>query len=812
MKKLLSAALWFCLPILTFAQTKTPTLTVKGICLDSVSGKPIGYATASLLNAQTQQPVKAGLTREDGSFELKAAAGKNYKLTIVSIGYQTKTLLIASAGKEINTGKIMMQPSSNQLKEVSVTAVKPLIKQEIDRITYDVQADPETKTQNVLDMLRKVPLVTVDANDNIQLKGQSNYKILINGKPSALVAHNPSDVFKAMPASSIQKIEIITTPPAKYDAEGLAGIINIITNKKIDEGYNASINLRDNSLYGPGGGVSFTVKKGKFGLDMYSGVSQQIKRHSSSQQTLQTFGDNPTYLKQSFSNTNSGHFLYTGEELSFEADSLNLITAQFNLNSGHFNSGSDQSSNEFDQVNSLIQSYQVSTAGLSHWHGIDLGLNYQLGFKRSKDQLLTLSYRYSKSGNDNNTGVNIFNRFNYGLPSYQQQNNANTAEQTYQLDYAQPLKKLNIEGGLKAILRKNTSSYGNSDLDTLTGAYTTDPKSVNDFNYDQNIYSFYNSYQLNLKSWGFKGGLRVEHTSVDANFVSVSSQATQNYNNFIPSISVLRHFKDGSSFNLGFTNRIQRPDIYELNPFVDETNPRFISTGNPNLRPVVNHTFELNYTRFSKGSINIGMSYAFSNNTIQNVTRLIDTVSYSTNENLGSDRNIGLNASVNYPITKKLNLNVNGRASYEMLRGYFNGQLYNNRGVQGYMFAYAGYRFTDTWRAGIDGGFYSPNVMLQGKSSSEVFTSLSTSLDVLKKKGSFYIAVNNPFEKNRTYNSYTRDPAFYQTSMSVNPVRSFNIGFSYRFGKLKGDIKKNQHGIQNDDTKGNTQNSGGSNK
>ncbi len=257
-----------------------------------------------------------------------------------------------------------------------------------------------------------------------------------------------------------------------------------------------------------------------------------------------------------------------------------------------------------------------------------------------------------------------------------------------------------------------------------------------------------------------------------------------------------------SSFTFGFTNRIQRPNIYELNPFIDRTNPKFISTGNPDLKPVLNHTFELGFSKFSKGSFNLGLSYSFSNNAIQSVSRLIDTVTYTTNQNLGSNRNLGFNISINYPITKKLNFNVNTRIADIWLKGYYNGQLYSNNGFQGNVFAYAGYRITDTWRAGVNAGFYSAYVSLQGKSNSTVFTSVSTSKDILNKKGSIFFSVNNPLSQYRKSNSYTRDPAFYQTSISQYPFRSFNIGFNYRFGKLKAEIKKNKRGIDNDDTKG----------
>ncbi|MDP9081144.1 MAG: TonB-dependent receptor [Bacteroidota bacterium] len=802
MKHFLLIALCCFLSIAALAQTTPKSLTVKGTAIDSVTNKPLGYVTVALQDAVTKKSVRGGLTKDDGTFELKAEQGKAYQLTLASVGYRSKVVKVTGRSEEINVGNIILLPAKNQLKEISITAVRPIVKQEIDRISYDVQADPETKTQNVLDMLRKVPLITVDASDNIQLKGEANYKILINGKPSSLVAHNPSDVFKSMPASSIQKIEVITTPPAKYDAEGLSGIINIITNKKIDQGYNGSINMRYNSLYGPGAGLQLTVKQGKLGISNYTGYGDQIKRHSSSRSTRQTYGDSATYLSQASTNVNSGRYIYTSTEISYEIDSLNLITAGIDYNNGHNNGENDQFSQQYNHNNVLNQSYRLSNMSTSIYKGFDFGINYQLGFKHNKDRLLTLSYKYSKQPNNNNTTNTITDRFDYDQPSYLQRNDARTQEQTIQADYIHPLKKITIEGGLKAILRNSSSNFGNSNFIDSTQTYVLDPNSTNNFKYNQDIYSLYNTYQYNLNNWGVKAGFRIETTDVNADFISQSSNVDRSYSNFVPSVSIQRKLKNSASFTFGFTNRIQRPDIGELNPFIDRSNPKYISMGNPNLKPVLNHTFELNYSKFAKGSFNLGMSYSFSNNAIQSVSKLVDTVTTTQNENIGSNRNLGFNISMSYPITKKLNLNINTRIAQIWLKGYFDNQLYSNKGVQGNVFGYAGYRITDTWRAGVNAGFSSPYVSLQGKSSSYVFTSVSTSKDILNKKGSIFFNVNNPLTKDRKGSSYTRDPNFYQTSNYDSPFRSFNVGFNYRFGKLKAEIKKNQRGINNDDVKG----------
>src|SRR5476651_2040893 len=256
--------------IAAIAQTPVKTFPVQGLVLDSANNQPLSFVTVSISDAATKKPVKSSLTKDDGTFAIKAVPAGSYILNLVYVGYGSKVIPF-KGGADFNAGSIKLSAVSSQLKSVQVSGVKPLMKREVDRIAYDVQADPESTALSALDMMRKVPLLSVDGNDNIQLKGSTNYKILINGKESALVAKNPSDVLKSMPATNIEKIEVITTPPAKYDAEGLAGIINIITKRNADQGYNAGLNTRFNSVFGAGYNLNGTLKQGKFGMSAFGG-------------------------------------------------------------------------------------------------------------------------------------------------------------------------------------------------------------------------------------------------------------------------------------------------------------------------------------------------------------------------------------------------------------------------------------------------------------------------------------------------------------------------------------------------------------
>jgi outer membrane receptor protein involved in Fe transport len=789
------------------AQTAPQPLTVKGIAVDSATLQPIGYATVALMDAATQKSVRGALTKDDGSFELKSVTGKAYQLVLAVVGYTTKTINIKASDADLNLGKISLSASKNQLKEVSVFAVRPILKREVDRISYDVQADPESVALTGLDMIRKVPLLGVDANENILLKGSGNYKILINGKESALVAKNPSDFLKAMPASNIEKIEVITTPPAKYDAEGLAGIINIVTKKNADQGYNANISGRYNSVYGPGLNLNANAKQGKFGLTMYVGGNRANPFTAASGNTENIFGVQT--ISQAGSGSNQFHNMYGDAELSYDIDTLNLLTASFQMYKGGNNQSSDQFSNAVNSDGSIAQQYNQASSGYNTWGGLDASINYQIGFKKSKDQLLTLSYKYSYSPNSQYNN-NIFSqRLNFpgsgtdGQPDFYEYNNAGSKEHTIQVDYAQPFKKVTLEIGAKAILRNNFSDFNRSDLDSATNQYKLNSNFTDNFNYNQNVYSLYNSYQVKLEKWTGKVGLRLEHTTVNADFTTNDTTVHQSYNNLIPSISIQRTFKT-SSFNLGFTQRIQRPGIYQLNPYIDNSDPKFISQGNPNLRPELNNSFELNYSNFSKNSFNAGLSYQFSNNAIQNVTNLLQQsdVSYTTYENLGSNKTLGFNVNTNIAITKKFTVNLNGQVSKVWLAANFNGQAYENTGFTGNAFGSMGYKFNDNYRLGIDAGYFSGSVNLQGSSSSFIYNAVVFTKTFLNKMATVSLVANCPEAKFHDNTSYNSTSQFYQYSYNENPYRTFAVRFSYKIGKLNSEIKKNQHGINNDDTKG----------
>lgn len=803
LQKLLLCALGIlCICTKNFAQTSSKTYAIAGFIGDSITQKKLDFITVNLLS-EKGIPVKADYTKSDGSFSFSALQPLKYSVVFVGVGYKNKTVLVdLTDSTELNSdlGILFLTPQTVGLKEVTVTAAKQIVKQEVDRISYDLQADPESKVFSVLDMMRKVPLLSLDADNNILLKGNSDFKILINGKPSSMVERNYKEILRTMPASSIERIEVITTPPAKYDAEGLAGIINIITNKKLDNGYNGSLNISEKfPVGGPSFGGSFSAKFGKLGMTAFGGASTFKSPLINNATNRNTFGKGPTNLMQNGTAKSTNNSGYLGSEISYEMDSLNLISAQLNVN-GSQSAGKNSQNSLLLSDQDVLQQYALLNDTDGKGTGIDAAVNYQKGFKADKNRLLTFSYRNFAYTNDQNSAISIRDRFNYDQPDYKQINDQKFNEQTFQADYIHPMKKLTIEAGLKAILRKNQSNFENLLQNGDSEGYVVQPGSSNKFKNRQNVFGAYNTYQYSLKKWSVKAGVRIEETVINADFISNESKLATSYFNIIPSVSINRKL-GVNALNFGYSQRIQRPGISRLNPFVDKSNPNFETTGNPNLRPALINDFQTGYSWSKKVSVNFGIGYSFIKYMIFPVSVYDSTTNITRTSygNTGKARLPQTNLNVNYPVTKKWNFSFNARVAYGMVKGIVNNILIKNEGLMYNFSTSTGYKFEKSWRINANLNANGRGINLQGSSNSFVSSSFSINKDFYQDKLSFSASVSNPFQKYRHNINDSFGPDFTQTNNRRDYFRAFNFSVNYKFGRLKDSIRKNKRGIKNDD-------------
>ena len=820
--------------LLAAQNTANTSFQVKGILLDSLTREGEPYATIKIVKKEAPaKALKMLVTDMKGQFQERVPGTGNFVMTITSVGRTpiVKDFSVKAGEKLVDFGTLYIVDASNELGQVEVVAQKPLVKADIDKIEYNVQDDPDAQSNSVLEMLRKVPLVTVDGEDNIQVNGSSS----VNGKPNNMMSNNPTEVLKSMPANSIKHIEVITNPGPKYDAEGVGGILNIVTVGSGLEGYTATFSANVSNR-GAGGGAFGTIKSGKLtvsGRYNYN-YNDQPRNYSSGSQhvTPEAVTENSSNLDYDGSNKGHGSFQSGSMEASYEIDTLRLVTMSFGLwGGGNKSNGSTDYIATFpESMNAApIYSYSAFNRSKSSWYSIDGGVDYQRLFK-VKDRMLTFSYKINTrpQTSDSYTEYEIDNGYNPDWADYlnrlknlHNDGEQNTTEHTFQADYTTPIGKLHtLEAGTKYILRNNSSEDDRFDADD-TGKYEYNKDQSSHYKHLNDIIAAYLGYGLKVKRLSGRLGLRYEHTIQDVKYlVGRGEDFTKNFDDVVPSASIGYKLTDMSNLRLGYNMRIYRPGIWSLNPYLNDTDPSYISQGNPELDSEKSHAFNLSYSNFTqKFNINISARYSFTNNSIENVTRLMpDTeieglknptgkdVLYSTYANIGKTRYASVNGYINWNATPRTRIYMNMSGNYSYLEG---SEGMRNDGWS--LFAYGGAQQTlpHDWRISLNVFGQTPWIMLQGKGSSFFDYGLSVNKSFLDKRLTLSAFASNFFKKYMDQSSTTEGSGFIRESNYKYSRQRFGISVSYRIGELKASVKKAARTISNDDVKSGGSGSGG---
>lgn len=560
--------------------TANTSFQVKGILLDSLTQEGEPYATIKIVKKEAPaKALKMLVTDMKGQFQEKVPGTGNFVMTITSVGRTpiVKDFSVKAGENLVDFGTLYIVDASNELGQVEIVAQKPLVKADIDKIEYNVQDDPDAQSNSVLEMLRKVPLVTVDGEDNIQVNGSSSFKVYVNGKPNNMMSNNPTEVLKSMPANSIKHIEVITNPGPKYDAEGVGGILNIVTVGSGLEGYTATFSANVSNR-GAGGGAFGTIKSGKLTVSArYNyNYNDQPRNYSSGSQhvTSEAVTENSSNLDYDGSNKGHGSFQSGSMEASYEIDTLRLVTMSFGLwGGGNKSNGSTDYIATFpENINAApIYSYSAFNRSKSSWYSIDGGVDYQRLFK-VKDRMLTFSYKINTrpQTSDSYTEYEIDKGYNPDWADYLKRlrnlhndGEQNTTEHTFQADYTTPIGKLHtLEAGAKYILRNNSSEDDRFDADD-TGKYEYNKEQSSHYKHLNDIIAAYLGYGLKVKRLSGRLGVRYEHTIQDVKYlVGRGEDFTKNFDDVVPSASIGYKLTDMSNLRLGYNMRIYRPGIW----------------------------------------------------------------------------------------------------------------------------------------------------------------------------------------------------------------------------------------------------------
>ena len=763
-----------------------------------------------------------------GKFQEKVPGTGNFVMTISSIGRNTivKDFTVKAGEKLVDFGTLYITDASNELGQVEVVAQKPLVKADIDKIEYNVQDDPDSKSNSVLEMLRKVPLVTVDGEDNIKVNGSSSFKVYVNGKPNNMMSNNPTEVLKSMPANSIKHIEVITNPGPKYDAEGVGGILNIVTVGSGLEGYTATFSGNVSNM-GAGGGLFGTVKSGKLTVSARYNYNYNDRPRSYSGGNRRTVGDvteGSSDLDYDGSSKGHGNFQSGSMEASYEIDTLRLVSMSFGLWGGGNNSTSiNNTLATAPGTSNELYRYVSDGRSKSSWYSIDGGVDYQRMF-HVKDRMFTLSYKINTSPQTSDSystyndmhAATDWEDFLKRLYDLNNDGSQNTTEHTFQADYTTPIGKIHtLEAGAKYILRDNSSEDDRYERQIgTTGDYVLDEEHSSHYKHQNDILAAYMGYGLRVKKISGRLGVRYEHTKQEVKYLlGRGDDFNKNFDDVVPSASIGYKLTDMSNLRFGYNMRIYRPGIWYLNPYLNDSNPTNISQGNSHLDSEKSHSFNLSYSNFTqKFNINLSARYSFTNNSIEQVTEQVkDTeieglqnptgkeVLYSTYQNIGKSRNASLSGYVNWNATSNTRIYANLYGNYTYMEGA-NGL--KNDGWN--LFAYGGAQqsLPHDWRISLNIYGQTPRIMLQGKGSSFFDYGLSVNKSFLNKRLTLSAFASNFFKKYTSPTSSIEGVGFTQDSWNRYTRQRFGVSVSYRIGELKASVKKAARTISNDDVKG----------
>ena len=814
---------------LVAAQNAAPTFQIKGVLLDSLTQEGEPYATIKIVKKEAPaNALKMLVTDMKGKFQEKVPGTGNFVMTISSIGRNTivKDFTVKAGEKLVDFGTLYITDASNELGQVEVVAQKPLVKADIDKIEYNVQDDPDSKSNSVLEMLRKVPLVTVDGEDNIKVNGSSSFKVYVNGKPNNMMSNNPTEVLKSMPANSIKHIEVITNPGPKYDAEGVGGILNIVTVGSGLEGYTATFSGNVSNM-GAGGGLFGTVKSGKLTVSARYNYNYNDRPRSYSGGNRRTVGDvteGSSDLDYDGSSKGHGNFQSGSMEASYEIDTLRLVSMSFGLWGGGNNSTSiNNTLATAPGTSNELYRYVSDGRSKSSWYSIDGGVDYQRMF-HVKDRMFTLSYKINTSPQTSDSystyndmhAATDWEDFLKRLYDLNNDGSQNTTEHTFQADYTTPIGKIHtLEAGAKYILRDNSSEDDRYERQIgTTGDYVLDEEHSSHYKHQNDILAAYMGYGLRVKKISGRLGVRYEHTKQEVKYLlGRGDDFNKNFDDVVPSASIGYKLTDMSNLRFGYNMRIYRPGIWYLNPYLNDSNPTNISQGNSHLDSEKSHSFNLSYSNFTqKFNINLSARYSFTNNSIEQVTEQVkDTeieglqnptgkeVLYSTYQNIGKSRNASLSGYVNWNATSNTRIYANLYGNYTYMEGA-NGL--KNDGWN--LFAYGGAQqsLPHDWRISLNIYGQSPWIMLQGKGSSFFDYGLSVNKSFLNKRLTLSAFASNFFKKYTSPTSSIEGVGFTQDSWNRYTRQRFGVSVSYRIGELKASVKKAARTISNDDVKG----------
>ena len=779
--------------------------TVTGVLMDKTLNEGEPFATVRVFKADKQdKPVAMFLTDENGKFSQQLKGKGRFDMVFSSVGKEELRQTI-ELGKEtyVDLGTIYIKDSETMLKGVEIVAQKPLVKMEVDKMSYNVAEDEDSKTYTVLDMLRKVPKVTVDGQDNISVNGSSSFKVYVDGLPNVMFSSNPSMVFKSMPASAVKSIEVVTNPGAKYDAEGAAGILNIVMNKQGGPQGGAAP-----SMNGYNGTIRATAGNRQLGGSAFvSGQQGKLSYSANLMTSYNTPGNTTTEMEQTQENGSSQ--ILTSENdiktpftmgsltLGYQIDSMSVLNATASVNSMSIKTNGTSSTTLSSPYSSAPFTYGSTTDMKNSRTSFSGSLDYQRFFNKERTQSLAFTYQLEYSPATTKMTNNFGTSSEYiDLTNRYSDNKDKTTNHIFQLDYTMPVgmgQSLALGSKLQLHDATSDSKYYLKDV--------YDPSSSSEYEYKNKILAGYGEYTGKWNQFSGKAGLRYEYTWQDVEYhLGNGDDFKTSYGSLVPSASVQYNLSTGSNLGLTYNMRISRPGISYLNPYIDKTNPIALTYGNPDLDVEKAHNMSIVYNMFtSKLMLNLDLHHNFTDNGISQYSFYDDNnILNTTYGNVVKSHQTGMNAYVNYLLAKNTRLFMNGGVNYMDLKSDALGQ--NNSGWTANIMA--GLQQTLPWDLKLSAFAIAStkSYTLQGWSGGFNLLTASISKSLLNDKLNLSISGLTGLNDGGSImiESNSRGKDFTSHNKVKVPIYGFSFTVSYTFGNSKMAAKQRVSRVKDD--------------
>ena len=778
MKKISVQILIAC-SFLLYGPVAMAQVTIKGTVVEESSGQPIAYATVMVGDNETKKPLDGTTTMDDGSFSLETDA-TDYYIEVSFLGFRTKTFgPPPTQGKTIDLGKVTLSEDAEQLQEVVVQGEVSRTEFKLDKRVFNVGKDLSTTGASALEVLNNVPSVNVNIEGRISLRGSQGVQILINGKPS-IIASDEGNALGTITADMIEKIEVMTNPSAKYDAEGTSGIINIVLKKEERKGLNGSISVNTGAPDSHSVGVSLNRRTENFNLFTQLGVGLRDMPNDLETRNVDLI-NNTTILSNGTEYRNETYYNFVlGTD--YHINDNNVLTLSGNFAMEMEDQPSNTSFVALDSNNAISSEWERTEVTDAKNPKFQYELQYKKDFENHEDHTLLFSGLGNFFGKDQSSEfLNTTISGDDNDSRQQTRTDFKEAIFTFKLDYTNPITdELTLETGAQYVMNDVSNDY---EVNNFTnGAFVNDPGLTNIFEFEQKVLGLYGTGSYEGKKWGIKGGLRLEQTDQNTLLVTTSSANEQNYGNFFPSLHSSYKFSDKVSLQAGYSKRIYRPRMWDLNPFFNIRNNYSVRQGNPDLQPEFTDSYEITSIYIlGPASINFGVYHRYTTDVIERITTFENNVSTTKPENIGTNRATGIEFNAKYSPAKWLTLN--GDFNYNQFKrdGNFESTVFDFSNDQWTSKLMSKIKLPSDFDLEMTGNYQSSYQTVQSDVSDMLFMDLGLRKNIMKGKAVLNLSVRDLFA------SRVDESQIAQASYEVYNRRQRGtfvaLGFSYGFGK-----------------------------